>query len=257
MTIGNLFSLNGKCIVVTGATGLIGECIVNAILQSGASVLAIGRRTPSALRDQSSSEQERFRFMECDLSQEADLEKIFLEIENSKEIINGLLHLAVMRDGQNSFKCYHSTFHTAVYKNSYAQFRLWDFFSKHMASNSGGSLVNMSSIYGNVAPDFSIYDGTYLHTEPDYAFIKAGGIALVNYYASLYGENGVRSNSIVLGGIRNDQPEIFSQRYAERTCLKRMGNSTDAIGGCIFLLSDASNYITGTQIVIDGGLITK
>ena len=115
-------------------------------------------------------------------------------------------------------------------------------------------MIFMGSIYGSNAPDFSIYNGTSMGTEPDYSFIKSGGSALSKYYASLFGKDGVRSNSIILGGVENGQPVEFIERYSARTCLKRMAQPEEVVGLCEFLLSNEASYITGAEIAVDGGL---
>jgi len=126
-------------------------------------------------------------------------------------------------------------------------------FGESMAKNKRGSIVNISSIYGLVAPDMRIYDGSDFETEPDYAFIKGGIISFSKYLASYYAEKGVRVNCISPGGFYNNQPEPFLSKYIAKTPMGRMAKHDDMKGVALFLASDASQYITGSVVAVDGG----
>ena len=126
--------------------------------------------------------------------------------------------------------------------------------SKVMIKQNHGNIINIASIYGFSAPKFEIYDGTDMTMPVEYAAIKGAIINLTKYLASYLGEYNVRVNAISPGGVFNNQPENFVKRYSEKVVLgKRMANTDDLTGVLIFLLSDASKYITGQNIVVDGG----
>jgi NAD(P)-dependent dehydrogenase (short-subunit alcohol dehydrogenase family) len=109
-----------------------------------------------------------------------------------------------------------------------------------------------------VGPNFSLYEGTTLgDLPPDYFFHKGGMINLTRYFAAQCGPSGVRVNCLSPGGFFNNQPEEFVRRYSAQTFLGRMGNETDLGGSVIFLLSDASAYITGVNLPVDGGYTAK
>lgn len=248
MSSSKCFGTAERRIVVTGGTGLLGTAIISHLLDREFTVITLGRRQLPNLTNS------RLTHVTCDLAKEESISAALDSITEDKIEIHGLVHLAVMRDTQKNLEDYEKTFEKSVTQNALSIFRLWDFFAKYMSESGGGSMIYVSSIYGQRAPDFSVYESTNMGTEPDYPFVKAGGAALSRYYASKFGRYNVRSNSIVLGGVENNQPESFKKLYSNRTCLGRMAKVEEVVGICSFLLSDAANYITGADIPVDGGL---
>jgi NAD(P)-dependent dehydrogenase (short-subunit alcohol dehydrogenase family) len=116
-----------------------------------------------------------------------------------------------------------------------------------------GSLINMSSIYGINGPDFTIYEGTSIGNAVEYSAIKGGLVNLTKYLASYFGASGVRVNCVSPGGIYDNQDPIFVENYNKKVPLKRMGLPEDISPSIAFLLSDESKYITGHNLVVDGG----
>jgi NAD(P)-dependent dehydrogenase (short-subunit alcohol dehydrogenase family) len=130
-------------------------------------------------------------------------------------------------------------------------------FGDHMASRRMGSIVNVGSIQGCVGPDLTLYEGTAMGAPPDYFFHKGGMVQLTKFAAAQLGPSGVRVNCISPGGFYNNQNPTFVQRYNARTFLGRMANESDLKGVIVFLASDASAYVTGANIVVDGGYTVK
>jgi len=116
-----------------------------------------------------------------------------------------------------------------------------------------GSIINFGSIYGVVAPDFGIYEGTDMTNPGEYAAIKGGIIAFTKYAASYYGKYGIRANSLCPGGVFDKQNPIFLKNYNKKTSLGRMANAYEVASAALFLSSEASSYITGAVIMVDGG----
>ena len=125
--------------------------------------------------------------------------------------------------------------------------------AKCMARRDGGSIVNVSSIYGVVAPDFTVYEGSEMTSPAAYSAIKGGIVAYTRYLASYYGRRNVRVNVVCPGGVFNNQPETFVARYNERTLLGRMARPEEIAGPVAFLASEAASYITGAILMVDGG----
>src|SRR3989304_8747593 len=122
-----------------------------------------------------------------------------------------------------------------------------------MKERGGGSMINLASIYGVVAPDFSIYEGTEMTMPVAYASIKAGVIAMTKYIATYFGTHNIRANVISPGGIHDNQAPSFVEKYSRKTPLGRMGKPHEIVGAVIYLASDASSYVTGQNILVDGG----
>lgn len=122
-----------------------------------------------------------------------------------------------------------------------------------MKLQQAGVVINMSSIYGIVGPDFSVYEGTNMTMPAAYSAIKGGLINLTRYLAAYYGPQGIRVNCVSPGGIFDHQPESFVTRYEAKVPLRRMGTPDDIAQGVCFLLSENASYITGHNLVIDGG----
>ena len=128
-----------------------------------------------------------------------------------------------------------------------------------MVEQGGGSIIQTSSIYGIVAPDQRIYEGSEyngrpINTPAVYSMSKAAVIGLTKYLAGYWGEQGVRVNTLTPGGISSGHDSVFVNKYANRVPMGRMGNPEDLVGAVIFLASDESSYITGQNIIVDGGL---
>lgn len=122
-----------------------------------------------------------------------------------------------------------------------------------MRKQKSGSLINFGSIYGVVGNDFSVYEGTQMTGPMAYSAIKGGIINLTRYLASYFGKFNVRVNNICPGGILDNQDKDFVKRYAKKTLLNRMGTPEDIAPAVLFLASDASSYITGATLMVDGG----
>jgi NAD(P)-dependent dehydrogenase (short-subunit alcohol dehydrogenase family) len=116
-----------------------------------------------------------------------------------------------------------------------------------------GNIVNITSIYGMLGPDFSIYEGTTMTMPAEYAAIKGAIINFTRYLATYLAAYNIRVNCLSPGGIFNEQPASFVEKYKQRTPMGRMGNPEDIAGGVLFLLSNLSSYMTGQNLVIDGG----
>ena len=127
-----------------------------------------------------------------------------------------------------------------------------------MKKQKNGSIINISSNYGLLGPDFDTYKDEKLWTPPGYAVTKSAILNLTRYIANLYGKHGIRCNTLSPSGVAPDKlSNRFKKRYASRNALKRMAKVSDYAGPMIFLCSDASGYMTGANLVVDAGWSAK
>jgi NAD(P)-dependent dehydrogenase (short-subunit alcohol dehydrogenase family) len=129
-------------------------------------------------------------------------------------------------------------------------------FLPNMVRQGRGSIINIASIYGVVSNDPTLYEGTTMRQPSSYTFVKAGMINFTRYLAAYYGKQGVRANCISPGGFFNHQPEPFVTNYCRRVPIGRMLGHEDIQGAVVFLASDASAYVTGVNLLVDGGWTT-
>ncbi len=125
---------------------------------------------------------------------------------------------------------------------------------KVMVEQGRGSIINISSIYGVVGPDQRIYDDTEFNTPAVYAVSKAGVIGLTKYLATYWAEKGVRVNAVTPGGVFREHGDPFLSAYTSRVPMGRMAQQDELSGAIVYLASDASSYVTGHNLVVDGGL---
>src|SRR5262249_33861422 len=132
-------------------------------------------------------------------------------------------------------------------------FHICQLFIPDMVRQGGGSIINISTIYGAVSNAPTLYEGTTMKQPPNYTFVKAGMVNFTRYLACYYGKQGVRANCISPGGYFDNQPEPFVANYCKRVPVGRMLGNEDIKGAVVFLASDASEYVTGHNLMVDGG----
>lgn len=249
--------LSGKTVVQFGGTGLLGPVLLKGISDAGATVVA-------ASRDRDSVK----------VSKGAAGSVIAEQVDAQDEAsIRALRDRVVGRFGRIDGVVFNSTSHQmravgddlALWKESMAINATGFFasvraFAESMEERGSGSIVNIASIHGMIGANPWLYPGTGITAAPDYFFHKGGMLSLTRYLASCYGARGVRVNAVSPGGIFNPakpQPPAFLERYAACTMLGRMADAREIVGAVVFLLSDASSYVTGANIPVDGGYTAK
>ena len=171
--------------------------------------------------------------------------------------LHGLVNNSVLRPMKGS-QGSAAQFEESMRVNATGLMLMHRVFGESMAAAGRGSIVNIGSIQGMIGPSYELYEGTAIgDMPPDYFFHKGGMLNLTRFYAALYGPKNVRVNCVSPGGFFNNQPESFVKRYCEHTMLNRMADDTDLGGSIVFLLSDASCYITGANLPVDGGYTAK
>ena len=257
----DMFSLEGKTALVTGGAGLYGRQIVRAVAEAGAKtyVASRGIEALEAVAAEFRGEGLDVTAFQYDQGEEASILALRDTILGKAGKLDILVNNAVLRSMKEGFESAASTFEASMRVNATGLFVTTRAFGDAMAEAGDGSIVNIGSIQGMIGPDPPIYRGTSMHAwAPDYFFHKGGMINFTRFIAAYYGSRSVRCNCLSPGGYRTDQhPEAFVRQYSDRTYLGRLANDTDLMGSVVLLASDASRYITGANIPVDGGYTAK
>ena len=254
-----MFSLKGKTAVVTGGSGLYGRQITLALCQAGAKVVVASRNV---------EQNDKYVIELKAQGYDAVSEVLDQGDENSINSLvdrlysNGKVDILVNNAVLRTMKCYHDdleNFDKSMKVNGTGIFAMCRAFGDKMAEQGFGSIINIGSYMGLLGADDTLYrDCSFSgYNSPDYFFHKGGMTNLTRFMASYYGPKNVRVNILEPGGFYNGQDQKFVERYNDRTFLKRMANETDMMGAIVFLASDASSYITGAVIPVDGGYTAK
>ncbi|EEC54165.1 SDR family oxidoreductase [Bacteroides eggerthii] len=239
--------LKDKVIIVTGGSGLIGQCIINDLKKKGA--IAINAEI-SVDTDLSQGN------VHCDITSEESVNDLINIVIERYLKIDGLVNNAYPRTkdwGTKFEEIPLLSWKKNVDMQLNSVFLLCQKALSQMVKQQYGSIVNIGSIYGVVGNDFTIYEG-YGGTSPAaYCAIKGGIINFSRYLASYFGKYGIRVNCVSPGGIKDNQHPSFIERYEYKSPLKRMGKPEEIAPAISFLLSDESSFITGHNLMVDGG----
>lgn len=242
--------LKNKIIIVTGGNGLLGkEILKNINLEGGIPICS----------DINLDNESKYDQFFCDVSSEDSVEKLIKYVLKKYGKIDGLVNNAYPKtsDWNLDFeKIKLSSWRKNIDLQLNSSFTIIQKVTKHMKESKTGSIVNMSSIYGLVGPNFKLYKDIEFTMPAPYSAIKGGLINFTRYLASYYGKHNLRINCVSPGGIFNNQNKNFVQNYCDNVPLGRMGNPDDISPTVVFLLSNSSKYITGQNIIIDGGYTT-
>lgn len=263
----NLFDLSGKVALVTGATGILGKHFTAALADHGASV-AVLDTDQQACDEHAAFLREQYNIkaigVACDIRQKRNIRQAIEKVNSNLGHID-ILHSNAATKTSNLkgfFACAEQyseeTWKDVMSVNLDGAFYLIQEVGAQMAQRAGGSIIQTASVYGVIAPDQGIYDGAeYLGTQinlpPVYTASKAATIGMTKYWASYWGKQKVRVNTISPGGVESGQNDRFKENYGKKVMLGRMSEIEEVVGALVFLASNASSYITGQNIIIDGG----
>lgn len=257
MDIKELYNLDDKVILVTGGAGKFGKSIVEAFAESNAIVIVASRSSKNCemLANSYSKKGLKVYSMTYDQGEFDSIIKLRNRIKSKfgklDVFVNNAFSLPMLK-----YSDHISKWEKSMKINSTGMFFILREMSELMNESGGGSIINISSMKAFYSPDFDLYNGTNMDSPPDYNFHKAGMIGLTKYLARYLSKNNIRVNSISPGGLFANQPDEFISKYNEKVPLKRMADNYDIKGVVVFLASDASRYITGIDILMDGGLHT-
>jgi NAD(P)-dependent dehydrogenase (short-subunit alcohol dehydrogenase family) len=266
-----LFRLDGRVVVVTGGAGLYGSVIATALAEAGATVVIASRALAKCEERAGQLREAGYRAlaMTLDLTSDESIvalkDRIVAECGQVDVLFNNAAGRAIGTAEEQMKRKFaapriamdtmtRDQWEGAMAVNASGMFVCTQVFAEQMkAQGRGGSIVNIASIYGIVGPTFAIYHGTQMSNPPDYAFAKGGIINFTRYLATCYAAHGIRVNCISPGGFYGAQPEVFVRNYEQHTPLGRMARWNDLKGAAVFFASDASQYVTGQNLAVDGG----
>jgi len=254
-------ALQNKSIVVVGAAGNIGQCIVQALLNAGATVTALDRNVTAlnGLRELCLSSNGQLLTLLVDISDRASIKRAMASAEVAFGVIDGAVNTTYPRNdryGRHFFDVQYADFCENVGMHMGGYFLFMQACARYALDHqSTFSLVNVSSIYGSIAPRFDVYEGTPMTMPVEYSAIKSGVEHMTRYVnAYMKGKQAsFRANCVSPGGILAGQHEQFLTQYKEHCLSKGMLSAEDITGTVIFLLSDASRYLAGQNLVVDDG----
>lgn len=258
------FQLNGKVALVTGGAGILGQHFCEGLLKAGAQV-AVVDLDAAAARSVAEKLGQGAAGFGCDVA----------SVESVKACVDAVLarfgHIDILhnnaatksRDVRAFFTPFEDysldTWREVMAVNIDGMFLMAQAVGRHMvARGQGGAIVQTASIYGLVGPDSRIYEGSdYLggpiNTPAVYAASKSAVVGLTKWLATHWAKAGIRVNCLVPGGVSSGQNGVFSQRYSERVPMGRMAEAGEMVPALLYLASDASSYVTGQVLAVDGG----
>ena len=252
--------LTNKLIVVTGGAGLIGQEFVKAIIgHNGIAVIAdVNKELSNSVKKRLMREfkTENIDTIELNITSKESIIEGIGYLDKKYGRIDALVNNAYPRNknyARHFFDVEYTDFVENVGLNLGGYFITSQQFAKYFKQQGYGNIINISSIYGVVAPRFEIYDNTPMTMPVEYAAIKSGLIHLTKYMAKYFKGMDIRVNTLSPGGILDSQPEGFVQAYEDKCLNKGMLDKSDLKGTLIYLLSDMSRYVNGQNIIVDDG----
>lgn len=261
-----IFSLKNKTALVTGALGLIGQKHCEALAMAGANVV-VADINKEASKTLAQDLGKKHLGLSLDVTDTKSLSKAkdrvlkkyrSIDILVNNAAINDMFENPAMAAHLSAFESYPiEAFRQSLEVNVLGVFLCSQVFGTVMAQQGKGSIINIASTYGIVGPDQSIYRNTEgvqsFYKSAAYPTTKGAVVNFTRYLAAYWGHKGVRVNTLSPGGVENGQDSFFYKNYSAKTLLGRMAHPDDYQGALIFLASDASAYMTGANLVVDGG----
>ena len=245
--------LKDKIIVVTGGNGLLGRSFCKAISNYGgipiiADLDIAGKHFAHSLN--------RGDYFPLNITKKSSLQELIKYLNNKYERIDAVVNNAYPRNknyGKHFFEVEYDDFCENLGINLGGYFLTSQQFAKYFYQQEYGNIINIASIQGVVAPKFDTYEGTKMTTPIEYTAIKSALIHLTKYMAKYFKDKKIRVNAVSPGGILDNQPGIFLEKYKSYTLNKGMLDKSDINGTLIYLLSDLSEFVNGQNIVVDDG----
>lgn len=260
-----LTEMKNKIIVLTGSSGQLGQSYENLFLEHGATVIGLD------LKDSKNNEvtkkyKDKRLFIKCDITNKEELQSALEKIVDRYGKPTNLINNAALDSPPDSskeetgpFEYYpEDSWDKVMNVNVKGPFLCSQVFGSAMKSNGGGTIVNIGSIYGSVSPDQNLYEyrrkkGESFYKPVAYSASKSALVNLTKYLAVYWAKFNVQVNMLTIAGVFNNQDKEFLDAYCKRIPIGRMANPDDYHGALLLLCSDMSKYMTGSNLVVDGG----
>lgn len=253
------FDLNGKTILITGGYGHLGKAVTESLVYHGGTVYVLARskeKYQTAFSEHPENGKKLF-FSECDISDTSSVKSAFQKIADESGAIDVLINNAFYLTGQDPLSMTDEEWSYGIEGTLNTIYRTVREVIPYLKKSKAPRIINVSSMYGMVAPDFSVYEDTpQFLNPPHYGAAKAGVLQLSRYYASYLGSEGITVNCVTPGPYPSpkvQEEQVFIDHLSAKTSLKRIGKPEDLAGAFVYLASDAACYVTGQNIVVDGG----
>jgi len=263
------FDLDGKIALVTGGMGQLGLYYAAGMVENGAKVVVVDLVDEPKLElpvFEKAQKNGRIRSVVADITKKGEMESVAATVERDWGVIEILVNNAALDFPPNApesevgpFEEYpESSFDRVMEVNVKGTMICCQVFGGRMAAHKGGSIINISSIYGILSPCQDLYEfkrrkGEVYFKPVAYSVSKSAILNLTRYLATYWAKKDVRVNTLTLAGVFNHQDKEFLDAYCSRIPIGKMAHPEDYVGPVIFLASDASRYVTGTNLIVDGG----
>ncbi len=261
-TLKQLADMKGRNVIITGGLGYLGKIMAETMAELGASIILIDKKKDNL--DEFHSDlihrgATKIRAIKCDLESEVEIDEVLNIIKNDYKYISCLVNNAafvgtselngwVTKFENQSLE----TWRRAVEVNLTVPFQISKELTPLLRASVGGNIINITSIYGEVGPDWRLYENTDMGNPAAYAASKGGLSQLTRWLATTLAPD-IRVNAIAPGGVFRNQTDEFVKRYSDRTPLRRMAVGEDLKGAFAYLATDLSKYVTGQVLKVDGG----
>jgi NAD(P)-dependent dehydrogenase (short-subunit alcohol dehydrogenase family) len=255
------FDLKDKVVLVTGGYGHLGKAITESLVFHNAVVYVLARDKEKFDVAFQNATNANLHFVSCDISDSKSIKQSLENILVKEGKIDTVINNAFYSRGQSPEEMLDEDFSYCLDGALSSVFRVIKAIIPIYVKQRKGKIINVSSMYGMVAPQFDAYtEYPEFLNPPHYGAAKAGVIQLTKYYASYLGQHNIHVNCITPGPFPSytvQEKHGFVEELEKRTCLGRIGTPVDLAGAFVFLASDAANFITGQNIVVDGGWTIK
>jgi len=261
MNMRKVFDFSNRVIVITGAAGLLGSEYADGFCQAGGNVVLADKNFEKCKKLAAKLEKKygvKPLPIKLDVTNPNSIKKMVAHITKKFSKIDVLVNNAIYPEIGKIKKTKFEDFPLDVWKkgidvNLTGMFLCSQQIGKIMKKQKNGVIINISSIYGIKGPDQRIYGKTKIIKSALYATTKGAVINFTKYLASYWNRTGIRVNTLSLGGVEENQDRNFKKKYSDKTMIGRMAKKDEYVGALLFLSSDASSYMTGSNLVIDGG----